>query len=223
MAALPSPDSFTGAVEDYAPVVLQSTCDPTDKPGVLAFRKLVLDAVGGGAGGTIRACPPPGSNPSEHAEGRAWDWSVSADKPEDVARVDAVLGWLLSPDAKGNANAMFRRAGLQYIIWNRQIWSVRTKDWQPYKGTHPHTDHVHFSFGWDGALGKTSLYEEGGAPLPPEPPQPEPPQPEPPQPSPIPPGIEEASVAPLVLAGMVGAVVAFVVARSVSRWQRGRR
>ena len=163
---LPAHGWFHGPVDPYAPVVLQSTCDPTAKPGVEAFRKLVLDAVGGGAGSIDRACPPAGAKPSEHAEGRAWDWAVRADVPEDVARVDTVLAWLLAPDEMGNAHAMFRRAGLQYIIWNGQIWSVRTKEWQPYTGPSPHTDHVHFTFGWDGALGKTSLYQSGGVPTP---------------------------------------------------------
>lgn len=204
MPALPASNTFASPVDDYAPGVLQSTCDPVAKPGVEAFRKLVLGAVGGGAGSISRVCPAEGAKPTEHAEGRAWDWSVRVDVPADAARVDAVLAWLLSPDDKGNANAMFRRAGLQYIIWDTRIWSVRTKDWQPYTGPSPHTDHVHFSFGWDGALGKTSLYQDGAAPVP-----------VPPTPGPVP--VEPVARGPRIAALLVGMVAGAVVGSAVRR------
>lgn len=148
---------FGGPVEDYAPRDPPATCDPEPKPGVLLFRDFVLASLGGGKGWIERRCTQGG--PSHHHEGRAWDWMVSAADPADVARVETLLGWLLASDESGQPHALFRRAGLDYVIWNRQIWSGRTKNWQPYTGANPHTDHVHLSFGWPGARGETSLYD----------------------------------------------------------------
>lgn len=211
MTSLPSADSFASPVDDYAPGVLQSTCDATPKPGVLAFSKLVLSAVGGKNGRISAVCPEPGAKPCEHAEGRAWDWMVLAANPEDAARADAVIAWLLSSDSAGHANAMFRRAGLQYIIWNNRIWSVRTKDWQPYTGPNPHIDHVHFSFGWDGALGKTTLY--GGGDVTPTPP----PAPPGPGPAPVEPVSRGARMAGLLVGVVAGAVVGSAIVRRTWR------
>jgi hypothetical protein len=154
---------FTGAfsrpVDDYAPVA-QLGCDPTAKPGVLAFRSWVLDGVGGQREplNIVRACEIGG--PSKHHEGRAWDWF-----PPSKAVGDALVTCLTSPDETGVPDAMARRAGLRTIIWQRRIW-IANKGWGPYTkpGGDPHTSHVHFGFGWPGALGQTSLYDvvEGG-------------------------------------------------------------
>ncbi len=48
---------------------------------------------------------------------------------------------------------MARRFGIMYIIWNHQIWGTYApqRGWAPYTGSVPHTDHIHFSFSWDGA------------------------------------------------------------------------
>ena len=97
---------------------------------------------------------------SEHKEGRAWDWAVSAHDRADAARASALLNWLLKKDARGKKYGNARRLGIMYIIWNRRIWgSAHAKDgWRPYTGAHPHTDHVHFSFGWAGAMRRTSFW-----------------------------------------------------------------
>lgn len=151
-SALP-PEPFTS----YQPPTI---CSPTPKPGVVAFRAFVLSHLGGGDSGICRECNSGGV--SEHHEGRAWDWRVSADVATDVARVDALLQWLLSAE-----QANFRRLGLMYLIWNGQTWSTKTQSWRPYTGKSPHRDHVHFSFGWDGANGKTSFFNwlSGGGPV----------------------------------------------------------
>lgn len=211
--SLPISDSYTSPVDAYAGDAPAGGCDPVDKPGVLAFRKLVLAAVGGGAGGISRPCAL--GEPSDHHEGRAWDWSVRADTPADVARVDEVLAWLLASDAKGDAHAMLRRAGLRYILWNSRTWSVRTKDWQPYTGTNPHTDHVHFSFGWPGARGETSLYREEPQPQPPKPPNPKPPGVEPAPDSPA----ATASYPLAFAAGAAAGLALFWAARRLIRSQ----
>lgn len=84
---------------------------------------------------------------------------VDADDAADAARVELVLSWLFAADEDGEPHAMLRRAGIDYIIWDRQIWNARDRVWSAYTGASPHTDHVHFSFGWPGARAETSLYQ----------------------------------------------------------------
>lgn len=155
------------SVEDYAPRAEAVHCDPAPKPGVVAFRALVLGHLGGTDLGICRECGP-GS--SEHYEGRAWDWGVRADRPADVERVEKLVAWLLAPGEHAEPHANFRRAGLRYLIWDGRIWSGGTKQWRRYSGRSAHRDHVHFTFGWDGALARTSLYDWLRAPFQPPPP-----------------------------------------------------
>jgi hypothetical protein len=46
-----------------------------------------------------------------------------------------------------------QRMGVDYVIYNRRIWSAERADegWRPYSGASPHTDHVHASFLAEGA------------------------------------------------------------------------
>lgn len=144
--------AFDEPAEPYlAQSILQKTCDPKDKPGTNAFANFVVHYQGGVKGRISASCSPFGT--SEHKEGRAFDWMISATKPDQAARAQELLDWLFANDGE-----MFRRAGLQYIIWNRRIWSVSNKKWVDYTGSSPHTDHIHFTFGWPGALGQTSFY-----------------------------------------------------------------
>lgn len=151
---MPLPDlTFPTPAEPYAALDLERGCgDPLiEQRGVQAWRDLLLAQVGGRNLGIVRACNVGGV--SEHKTGRAFDWGMSASDPTEKATADALLATLLAGDAE-----LFRRLGLMYVIWNTQIWSVRTKSWQPYTGPNPHTDHVHFSFGWPGAKAQTSYF-----------------------------------------------------------------
>ena len=159
------------SVEAFAERVPPTKCEPTPKPGVVLFRKFVLEHLGGGDSGICRTkgCPP---STSEHHEGRAWDWTVDVNNPADVARVEQLFDWLFKPGTNGEPEANFRRAGLRYIIWDGRIWSSRTREWRPYSGASRHRDHVHVTFSWPGALAQTSFYQWlAGAPGP-EPPAP---------------------------------------------------
>ena len=53
-----------------------------------------------------------------------------------------------------------------YIIWNRKIWGAYLPDqgWRTYTGPNPHTDHVHVSFSWAGALKQTSWWTKADQP-----------------------------------------------------------
>ncbi len=171
LPASPAPRAprFGPAIDDSS-YQGQSRCAPGAKPGVLAFRALVLaEYPATGAGSISRGCNIGGQ--SEHKEGRAWDWGVNASDASDRAAVDDLLDWLLAEDRNGNDYAMARRLGIMYLIWNKRFWSP-WNGWDVYcrmkNGTcvepgtkdarHPHTDHVHFSFTWAGARKKTNFW-----------------------------------------------------------------
>ncbi len=85
---------------------------------------------------------------------------INASKPEQLALANALTRWLAAPDAQGRPGAMAKRFGINYIIWNRQMWRAYDpgRGWAPYYGVSPHTDHIHFSFNWDGAYKRTSWW-----------------------------------------------------------------
>jgi peptidoglycan hydrolase-like protein with peptidoglycan-binding domain len=151
--------------ETLAPYVAQDSCDATPKPGVSAFRKLMLATYHEGSdGGISRGCTDGGT--SEHKEGRAWDWMLSMDKPAERATAQALLAWLLAPGPGGAPAWNARRFGIMYIIWDRKIWGsyYADKGWRPYSGASEHTDHIHFSFSWAGAMARTSWWTGKVAP-----------------------------------------------------------
>ncbi len=155
--AAPVQGLYSDGIDALDPGESQTTCSPSAKPGVVHFRDLVLDAFPTtGDYGISRDCSIGGT--SEHKEGRAWDWRVSAYTQHEIA--DEMLDWLLASDHYGSSNAMFRRFGIMYMIFDRQIWSAARADegWRDYNGANPHTDHVHFSFAWPGAWETTTWW-----------------------------------------------------------------
>ncbi|WP_435199702.1 peptidoglycan-binding protein [Janibacter sp. GS2] len=159
-AAVPSPptnNSLPSGLDIASPYVPQSVCDPTAKPGVTAFARLMANHYDEYSYGISRQC---NYGLTEHSEGRALDWMLNAYDPHERAVADGVISWLLAPDAQGRPAAMARRFGIMYIIWDRQIWGTyqMSSGWRPYNGVSPHTDHIHFSFSWDGAMQRTSWW-----------------------------------------------------------------
>jgi len=169
-AAKPSKPSLGPAIDPSPGYEGQRKCRPTDKPGVMAFRKLVLRAYPGtGYGSISRGCGIGGT--SEHKEGRAWDWGVNASNASQKRAAENLFDWLFAKDSYGNSYAMARRLGIMYLIFNRRIWFPGS-GWRVYckqkpRGCvspsdggirHPHTDHVHFSFTWDGAMKRTTFW-----------------------------------------------------------------
>jgi peptidoglycan hydrolase-like protein with peptidoglycan-binding domain len=145
--------------EALAPYTPQDSCDPVAKPGVVAFRALMLATYKRGTdGGITRPCGEGGT--SEHKEGRAWDWMLDVHNAQDAAVAGAVLQFLLAPGPHGEPAWNARRFGIMYIIWDGQIWGAyRPADgWRPYTGASEHTDHIHFSFSWAGAQKRTSWW-----------------------------------------------------------------
>jgi hypothetical protein len=157
---LTPPREFGAEIDDYQPYDGQSTCAPTERPGVQDFRDMLVTEFPHTADwGISRECSAGGT--SEHKEGRALDWRVDVNTERETA--DSLIGWLLATDEFGNKHAMARRLGVMYIIWDRQIWGSYNADagFRPYSCsgvTACHQDHVHFSFGWPGARQQTSWW-----------------------------------------------------------------
>jgi hypothetical protein len=153
-AAIPTPPSRTlpSALDAKTPYEAQVSCDPRPKPGVTAFAALMRARYKTGYIGTYRPCL---SDTSEHYDSRAMDWMLSVNKPTEKAIANSVVSWL---SARGGV--MARRFGVSYIIWNRHVWREYRPEqgWADYTGSVPHTDHVHFSFSWDGAMKRTSWW-----------------------------------------------------------------
>jgi hypothetical protein len=161
-AAVPTPHSAVAlpvGVEPMPPYQPQTYCDPKDKPGVLAFGQLLTATYHDTS--VVSISRPCGTDTSEHYDGRALDWGAYYQNATQVAEVNAVFAWLFAKDAAGNPNAMLRRLGIMYVIWNKQIWGSWSQKWEPYAcsgETACHQNHVHFSFDWSGALKKTSFW-----------------------------------------------------------------
>ncbi len=131
----------------------QVSCDPVSRAGTTALGQLLVRTYGVGTVGYQRYCS--GGGTSEHYDGRALDWMVNAAIPAQRAAGDAFAAWI---SAGNGANA--RRLGVQYVIWNARMWRAYApqRGWTAYSGSNPHTDHVHVSLTWDGALKRTSWW-----------------------------------------------------------------
>ena len=158
--------AHAGLIDDYARYQPQRHCSRTDKPGAVALATW-LTAHGGGWGAIARPCS---GGVSEHSEGRAFDWVLSAKDPADRALADTILGALFAPDAEGNPHALAREMGIMYIIWNDRMYasydafepkryqSSSCRRLRKCSQTLRHRDHVHFSLSRQGGKGLTSWY-----------------------------------------------------------------
>jgi hypothetical protein len=173
--------SLPSAIEDPSPYIPQDDCDPTAKPGTVALMNLLLSTYPDSRSlGIVSTCAAE-KMVSEHSDGRALDWGVSLTDPQQNREAQAVLTWLFAPDGNGNDQAMARRLGVMYVIWDGRIRSTGG-DWQPYqqsicwkKGkvggqragnvTQCHRNHIHISLAWNGALEKTSFWSGHVAPV----------------------------------------------------------
>ena len=163
------PAGLPAGIEDLAPYVKQVSCDPAAKPGTLALGRLLTTTYPGTGYVVGHDC---GSEAiaSEHVDGRAVDWIVSARSATQKAQAQAFLDWLFDADASGRGYANARRLGVMYIIWDDRIWGA----WKPLDGwtgystcaAHPevaadtvcHRNRLHISLSWDGATGRDSFW-----------------------------------------------------------------
>jgi hypothetical protein len=153
-AAIPTPPAkaLPAALDVRTPYLPQVSCDPRPKPGVTAFAALMKARYKTGFIGTYRPCL---GDISEHYDGRAMDWMLNVNNLNQRAIANSVTAWL-----SANNGAMARRFGISYIIWNRKMWREYRpqQGWTTYTGAVPHTDHIHFTFAWDGAMKRTSWW-----------------------------------------------------------------
>jgi hypothetical protein len=168
-AVTPTDRSFSTAIDAYPRWARESSCDPVEKRGPKYLRKLLLATYGPVSSNIVRPCTAADSG---HEEGRALDWMVNVRVPEQKAMGDALVAWLQAPDGYGNPEAMARRLGISYVIWNNQTWRAYdpARGWTEYNGCLAkkkqkklwdntcHRTHVHVSFTWDGANKRTSYY-----------------------------------------------------------------
>jgi len=172
VAAAPKAPRFGPVIEAYAEHVSPERCRPKAKPGVQAFADLLAEAYPDSAWfGIGRACE--GEATSDHHEGRALDWSRDAGDRSERRDVKDLFAWLFATDEHANTDALARRLGITYVIWNRRIWGAWSGEWSEYcvkkpagcrdpdskALLNPHTDHVHFSFGWPGARKRTTFWD----------------------------------------------------------------
>jgi peptidoglycan hydrolase-like protein with peptidoglycan-binding domain len=165
-AALLNPTAPAAAppqVETLSPYLPQISCDPVAKPGTEALRQLLLMTYGGRDLGITRACSVGGT--SEHKEGRAFDWGLNVNVPAEKAIADQFLMWLLEPGEDGLAAYNARRLGVMYVIWSGRIWGAYSSGWKAYTGPEAHTDHIHISLSWSGAMKATSFWTGSAAPV----------------------------------------------------------
>ncbi len=179
-------------IEDFARYHPQVHCNPAPKPGTLRLAAwLQRTYPGTGSLGISRSCK--GGGVSEHKEGRAFDWAVDVHSARDRGYVRDFLHRLFATDAAGNPDALARRMGVMYVLWNDHIWgsydhfarrdylssSCRTR--RACSDTLRHRNHVHISLTRRGGLGLTSWYapKSAATPAPPAPrPAPEPASPQ---------------------------------------------
>jgi hypothetical protein len=159
----------TDPIEDYASYEPQTVCRSKALPGTKALARWVNRSFAGGkARATIRACNSGGR--SEHKDGRAIDWMVSATSKRDRTTVNKFLTRLRATDRQGNEDALARRMGVMYVIWNDRMYAAwREFEPEPYLNssckklrtcsrTLRHRDHVHISLSHAGGRGHTSWY-----------------------------------------------------------------
>jgi hypothetical protein len=160
----PTTPTFTSASGIEAQIDDEPTfCDPAnayDKPGPQALRSLLNATYGTIDAGITRTCD---GSVSDHHEGRALDWMVDYADPVKRAKALAVINWLRATDAQGNTNAVARRLGLSYWIYNKQMYgSWNNFNPTPYScagdATSCHVNHIHFSFTWAGAYKQVSFW-----------------------------------------------------------------
>lgn len=148
------------AIEVFPPYQPQTFCDPVAKPGTLALAHLLTSTYTGTA--IVSLTRPCGSDTSEHYDGRAIDWGVDHRNAHQRAQGQAFLDWLFATDSSGDKDAMVRRLGIMYVIWNHRIWGSYSQHWEPYTNcsgpTACHVDHMHISLDWSGAEKKTSFW-----------------------------------------------------------------
>jgi hypothetical protein len=169
--SVPTPPIQAGvgrAIEAPSPYIPQTDCDLTLRPGTVALMRLLLRTYRDGSNlGILQSCAAEGQT-SEHSDGRALDFGLNVRNPHQHAEALTFLQWLFATDRFGNTQAMARRLGVMYVIYDGQIRSTGDRGFSPYlpqvcangrgDATTCHRNHIHISLSWAGAFGRTSFW-----------------------------------------------------------------
>ncbi|MCM0620774.1 hypothetical protein [Nocardioides bruguierae] len=170
-----APAASAAPVEGYARYDGADECKPKAKRGTTFALTWTVKHYGGVAGGISRDCKRDKDVYSEHQEGRAYDWMVDARTTSGARKAKRFIRALTKKDPRGNADALARRMGIMYFIWDDHIYSAsggfeprwyqnsacpeRKKAYlKKCSATLRHRDHVHVSLSWKAARGNTSFY-----------------------------------------------------------------
>jgi hypothetical protein len=162
-------------VDPPAEYVGQQECVREPAPGTVELaRWLTRTYRATGSMGMMRACGSGGR--SEHKDGRAFDWRADVRRKAQRRAAYRFIRKALATDGDGNPNALARRMGIMYLIYDDTIWSSY-RGFQPRPYLHSacksrkkcsrtlrHRDHVHISLGLAGAAAQTSWYRSRGVP-----------------------------------------------------------
>ena len=161
------PHRFSQAIEGPAPYQPEKRCRPHVRPGTEKLGTLLTRTYRHTTFFTVRPCD---GSVSEHFDGRAIDWMVSASVGWQHHDAREFLHWLLGQDRWGHWNAMARRLGVMYVIFNNRMWGAWDGHWHDYnrcmskkkqKNRYDnacHRTHVHISLDWRGARARTSFW-----------------------------------------------------------------
>jgi hypothetical protein len=170
LAGLAGAAPAAAEIEGYASYDASSTCHPKPRAGTEYLGHWVARHYGGGYVGFGRPCSKKDGPTSEHQTGRAFDWSLDASSKRDRRTARELLQRIFAADRRGHEDALARRMGVMYLIWDDQMYpawnqfrpepylssSCRTK--KKCSRTLRHRDHVHVSLSRQGARGATSWY-----------------------------------------------------------------
>jgi hypothetical protein len=160
-------------IEDFGWYEPQEICTPEAKPGTLALAHFLMRTYPGtGSSGISRSCTAGGT--SEHKEGRAFDWRVDASNAHQKRQALDFLKRLFASDRRGEPDALARRMGIMYVIFDDKIYgSYRGFEPADYlhsacrnlatcSPTYRHKDHMHISLTRAGGWGQSSWYRQRG-------------------------------------------------------------
>jgi hypothetical protein len=162
-----APAQAAPALEGYADYQPATRCSPKAKPGTRMLGRWLVKRYGGGFGPISRAC---GGSTSEHTEGRAFDWTLDAGTRKGRRAAEAFLDRARRTDRWGRTDALARRMGIMYVIWDDRMYAAwRGFRPEPYLSsscpsrkrcskTLRHRDHVHVSLTRKAARARTSWY-----------------------------------------------------------------
>ena len=163
---------FAPDPEEYDPA---TRCTSKPKPGMTAFVGWLERHAEGVFWGTYRCERWGPQEASLHAEGRAVDWHLDVAKAADRHAARGLIELFLAPDSAGNQHALARRMGVEEIIWDCSYWGAGMQDFVAYtpclskhgevrKHVDPtiaHRNHIHFGLSKDGAMRRTSYWQQG--------------------------------------------------------------